>query len=505
MKFFSEKHLATIRRKKWWFIGGTALVVIAIIAIVLGVVLTRKDKDGIMPSICITGMNQTNSINGGGSTQVGEISPASKSGTSNLISLAPNSTALCYSVLNNLYDIIPDFSGVGYRAGLEDIPTSISTVQTLSPSTDGSDDTARIQSAILELGKRPVGPNGYRGALLLSSGVYRIGGSINITASGIVLRGDSKGNTTLLATGNSTYTVIQVNGPVNGLQSTSSRYNIVSSYTPLGARQVNVSPSDSRNLRVGDEIIITRTGNQDWIQAINMANLSSRDPPGRHSKNWVPFELRFTRTVKAVDYKKGIIGLDIPLTNSIDQKWGGGYVQKFTLPNRLQNIGIEYINGISQFDPSKTSSIGSQTPYFSDENHADKLITFTGVQNAWARYITSKYFDHFIEAGANAKWITVEYCSYSDPVSVITGGRRYSYLIESGAEQILYQHVTASESRHAFAYGSHVTGPNVFYNCTAQKEYDTSGKSFGAIIRSRDYRLTCEIRTTSLVVSGRPV
>jgi len=83
---------------------------------------------------------------------------------------------------------IPDFSTAGYGGGgvpIPDIPVRAS----LDP-VSGGDDTPRIQAALEALVKQPADANGFRGALLLHKGVYRIAGTILLNASGIVLRGE---------------------------------------------------------------------------------------------------------------------------------------------------------------------------------------------------------------------------------------------------------------------------------------------------------------------------
>src|SRR5262245_39351357 len=78
---------------------------------------------------------------------------------------------------------IPDFSKVGYAAGSKPLP-NVAVVKTITPTGDNSQ--AIIQSAIDELAAKPLGKNGFRGAILLKKGVYKIPGTIKITASGIV-------------------------------------------------------------------------------------------------------------------------------------------------------------------------------------------------------------------------------------------------------------------------------------------------------------------------------
>ncbi|MGV7801805.1 hypothetical protein PJN14_29965, partial [Mycobacterium kansasii] len=52
----------------------------------------------------------------------------------------------------------------------------------------GGDDTAMLQAAIDEVSRMPRDADGFRGAVLLKKGTYLVGGSLNIQASGVVLR-----------------------------------------------------------------------------------------------------------------------------------------------------------------------------------------------------------------------------------------------------------------------------------------------------------------------------
>src|SRR5688500_9335040 len=83
---------------------------------------------------------------------------------------------------------IPDFSRAGYGGGGVKIP-ELPVVVTLSPETKG-DDGARIQAALDTIAQRPADARGWRGAVLLKRGVYRVEGSLVLQAGGVVLRGE---------------------------------------------------------------------------------------------------------------------------------------------------------------------------------------------------------------------------------------------------------------------------------------------------------------------------
>src|SRR5690349_6519907 len=73
---------------------------------------------------------------------------------------------------------IPDFSRVGYYHGDREIPM-IPVVKTVSAGATEAD----IQAAIAEVSKKPLQPNGFRGAVLLKKGTYTINQQITIRES----------------------------------------------------------------------------------------------------------------------------------------------------------------------------------------------------------------------------------------------------------------------------------------------------------------------------------
>ncbi len=72
--------------------------------------------------------------------------------------------------------------------------------------------------------------------MLLKRGSYRIGGSIHITASGVVLRGEESGQdgSVLIATGTGKRTLIEVGTHGRSREVTGSRRQVADAYVPLG-------------------------------------------------------------------------------------------------------------------------------------------------------------------------------------------------------------------------------------------------------------------------------
>jgi hypothetical protein len=375
---------------------------------------------------------------------------------------------LMYAPHNASGDRIPDFSGCGYGGGGAMIP-DLPAKETLSPTTGSADDTARIQAAIDKVSRLPPDAQGLRGAVLLKRGAYRCAEPLKITVGGVGLRGEGE-QTILAATGKKPYTLISIAGsgraqPVNGAKPTA----ITDTCVPVGARSFTVA--SAAGLVVGQPIFVTREGNAAWIREIGMDRITPRhadNPSG--TRQWEPFSMNFERVITAIDGNR--ITIDVPILLSVDKRWGGGSIVRCEDIRRIEKCGVESLKAVSEFDRRKTGEANGEK-VFVDEEHATYLVGFDNVKNAWARNLTAVNFQQGVMSiGAGAKWVTVQDCAALDPVSVITGGRRYPFSING--QQNLVLRCRADRARHAFVFGSRVPGPNVFLDCVSERDHATS-------------------------------
>ena len=376
---------------------------------------------------------------------------------------------LVYKPYTERGDVIPDFSNCGYGGGGVAIP-NVPAKATLQPVAGAQDDWPRLQAALDEVAKLPAGHDGWRGAVLLRRGAYRVSDTLKISASGVVLRGEGEDEmgTILLATGRKAHHLIAVKGAARAQEVKGTRQKISSAYVPVGSRSFEVA--DGSKFAAGDAVLVIRKGNAAWIHEIKMDQIALRASNPGSTKQWSPFDLTFDRVIAAVAGNR--LTLDAPLTCAIEDKWGGGEIAQSDNSGRIERVGVENLRAVSEFDRSKTAQEKGKQ-YFSDENHADYLVNFDNVKNAWARRVTALNFAHGVATfGGGAKWVTVEDGTALDPVSVITGGRRYPFNI--GGQLILVQRCMARDARHAFAVGARVPGPNVFLDCKAERNYATS-------------------------------
>lgn len=361
---------------------------------------------------------------------------------------------------------LPDFSRAGYMGGgvaLPDVPVVIE----VEP--DEGDDWERIQKAVDYVASLPVGPDGLRGAVLLRGGVYEVSRPIVIDTGGIVVRGEGTGEdgTLLIATGREQYNVFEVGGPAAIRTAENSSRPITDLYVPVGARSFHVAHTDG--LSVGDTIIVRRMGNAAWIQEIGMDRIAPRpDDPGS-TVQWTPFHLDFERVITAIDGNR--ITVDAPIFNAIDARWGGGSV----IPAedvRISQVGIENLRAESAYDPDVTCLLQLQ-PYPCDEEHAVNLVRMDNVKDAWVRDVVARHFFHgVVELGRGSKHVTVQDAASLEPVSVLTGSRRYPFHILGQLN--LVQRAYSEGARHAFAVSSRVPGPNVFLYSASDNDFADS-------------------------------
>jgi hypothetical protein len=375
---------------------------------------------------------------------------------------------------------IIDASHAGYGGGGVAIPT-VPVRETLWPIV--GDNSEHIQAAIDRLSSRPLGPDGFRGALLLRAGYYPLATPLRIQASGVVLRGEGMGDTGTILIGTRTGrtegggpgagalgTLITIGGASGPVPQEATRQTVADEYVPVGARSFRVA--SARNFRPGDTVLVRRIGNQAWIDAVGM----SGDTP---ATTWRPFDIDWDRVVS--DVQGNTITVDAPITSAIEQRWGGGEVMKYEDPGRIDNVGVENLRGVSEFDPTvRATEYGNMDrpnfvaeEYYSDEGHYRNFILFDNTRNAWVRNVTALHFVYsMVGTQRGTKWITVQDCVSREPVSRVLGARRFTFGLRG--QLGLVQRCHSDKGRHSFVTGQPSASGNVFLDCRATNPFSSS-------------------------------
>lgn len=350
-------------------------------------------------------------------------------------------------------NIIPDFSRVGYYQGDKAIP-EVPVVTTITPSEDAAQ---KIQAAIDALAAKAPDKNGFRGAILLKKGTYKIPATIQINASGIVLRGegDTENGTKLIATAAIQKPLIAFTGSGNA-KPMGARIKITDNYVPVGSFSFTVS--DAQGLQVGDAIIVNRPGTDKWITDTKMDQIEGRN--GTRQWKASEYNLEFERTITRIQGNK--VFIDNPIVQALDAQYGGGEIYKYSFDGRIREVGAEnlYLESVYTSDTA--------------ENHAWDAIAINKAEQGWVRNVTARYFGYScVNLGDDARYITVKDSKCFDAKSVITGGRRYSF--NNNGQCNLFMNCHTTEGRHDYVTGSKTLGPNVFYNCTAKNTHADIG------------------------------
>ncbi len=348
---------------------------------------------------------------------------------------------------------IPDFSHAGYGGGGVEWPQAL-VVETLEPGFGG--DGAAIQAAIDRVGHLPKNANGIRGAILLKRGTYQVEGELRIQTGAIILRGEGqgRGDTVIEATGTEKRTLLQIrSGGTLPAQPEipGTRQNIVDAYVPVGANSFQIA--DASAYRVGTVIIVHRPSTQKWISALDMDQIPPRSDGGEIVQ-WASgkFDIRYNRAITAID--GNTITIDAPLFHALDQNYEQSSIYQYDSQYLLENIGIENLRAVSAYTSSE------------DESHAWTFISMNYVKNAWVQNVTAQHFGYsLISTSEQTKWITVKDCQVLDPISKITGSRRYSYKMEGQLH--LVQDCYARNGRHDYVVGTYRSSGTVFLDCTS--------------------------------------
>ena len=346
-----------------------------------------------------------------------------------------------------------DFSRVGYMWGEKQIPDYPVKVLLDAP-LDGADMTAVLQEALDNV-EAP-------GAVLLKAGVYNISGSLNLKKDGVVLRGEGE-KTVLVATGTQQRTFIVLGK--DSQRSVGDKSPIIDKFTPVGQMWVRVK--NPALFVVGDRVAIGCRVNDRWISDLRMDQIA-QNPSGR-VKQWEArkYTMRWERIVVRVQGDR--IWFDNPIVMELDSTYlTSAWVEHVEWDRTVQS-GVENLKLISEYDESELMTQPSGKfkglVYCADEDHAWTAINVCAAEHCWVRNVTSAHFVYAcVSMRPGAKNITVRDCLSTEPISVLTGSRRYAFSL-AGGELCLFERCRAENDRHGFVTSAKVPGPNVFLEC----------------------------------------
>lgn len=352
-------------------------------------------------------------------------------------------------------DRIMDFSYAGYMGGGVALP-KVPVERVVKPS--GGDDTRAIQAAIDEVSSMPV-KSGFRGTVLLAPGTFSVSDPIQISTSGVVLRGSGSGRdggevSTIRMTGDPHVAVV-----IRGAEGESGRgggssgpgSSIADAYVPAGAMRFTVA--DASGFAPGDLILIRRPVTKAWIDFMRMDDLVRDGKP----QTWL-------QVGSTVDAERGIVAvsgdtltLDVPLSDSYDSRYlnpPGTRVVAIARPARVSQAGVEHLR--IQAPPR---AISHTQPHFS-------ALRMDG-EDLWARDLQIE--ETMNSVGVNGRRITVERVNV-ERKALSQGSSRPAVFAPNGTQVLLDRVSARADNVWFIATGARLSGPIVVLNADFQGE-----------------------------------
>jgi hypothetical protein len=340
-------------------------------------------------------------------------------------------------------DRIVDFSYAGYMGGGVSLP-KVPAVRTLTPS--GSDDSGAIQQAIDEISAQAAKDHKLR-AIQLAPGTFLCSRTLNITVSGVVLRGSgsssksSDNGTTLKLTGEP-HAAIQIRGSLN-VQPVGTPAHIIQPYVPAGAQTITVD--DASSFAPGDSIRITRVTTPKWLHFMGMDRMS-RD--GQH-EIWVGNSISTIRTV--VGRQNNVLTLDVPLTDSYDRTY---------LPPEGAEIAKVDVSGEIEQDAVESLHIAAPARQIDFDDPSFRAINLYDVRDAWLRDLLIDDTTEGIDVGSGSSRITIQEVGIRHTTSVTSSAKPADFALR-GSQTLMFRCGSIGNDLFYVITGARNQGPNV--------------------------------------------
>lgn len=346
-----------------------------------------------------------------------------------------------------------DYSTCGYHASETAIPDVANAVYVECSDGDMHD---ILQKAIDYVSSLKPDKNGRRGAVLLGAGTFNIDKPLRISESGVVLRGSGQDKTTIVKRGIDRGALLYIEGDMS--MSGGDTIAIDGTKTPAGATTLTIA--SAKGLKTGDRIRIVRPSTREWIESLGCYDFGGDlDYTG-----WKPGDIDITWDRTIVSATGNSITIDAPITTTLDQKYGGGYLITGYNQGEITECGIENMTLVSEHNTWNPK----------DEDHCWDAIWMDNTRDCWVRRINFRSFaGSAVNIQKNTSRITVEDCIASEPVSEVGGWRRGVFITRG--QQTLVQRCVSRKGIHDFAAGFCAAGPNAFVQCEGEESLGFSG------------------------------
>ena len=328
---------------------------------------------------------------------------------------------------------IMDFSAAGYRAGGVKLP-SAAIAQRFTPA--AGDNTARIQAALDKA----------TGAVVLAAGEFEIAGTLSITRSGVVLRGEKGARIRLTG---KPHRFLEMHGAGTWREEGSAAL-ILDSYVPTGASTFRVR--DASGFHPGDRVLVLRPVTAEWIHFMRMDTLVRERQP----QAWIRAGsvIRTDRVVESVEGDR--ITLDVALSDALDSKFTAASLVRYSFPGRITEVGVEGLRIAASFE---------DIPVTEPQN---AVLGMDAVEDGWARDLEIQATQDGIVIGPGAKRLTLTNVRIVHSAAHSGAEAPADFTLE-GTQILLDRCTTMGEGAWPVVTQPEATGPLVVLNFTADQ------------------------------------
>lgn len=348
-------------------------------------------------------------------------------------------------------DRIPDFSAAGFGSQGE-VPPAVPEAVRVSPDPEGAD-RAAIQAALDQVSALPLQASGVRGAVVLAPGTYRLDGPLQISTSGVVLRGSGAGaGGTLLQLGQSPGPVVRIEG-TGRRQPVEEPRAIVDDYVPVGSQTVTLASAEG--LSAGDRVIVQRPFTAAFVAEIGMDRIPQR--AGRETVQWKPGRgLLMERAVVSVD--GDTVRLDAPVVDAIEAA-DGGSVWRYSFPGEITRVGVESLS----IDATPAAPL-APVPFKQLRDLRLAGIRIDRAADAWVRDVRFRNLSSYVLVDALAREITLEDVHGRNDVPPWWPVPAFAFSVD-GQRTLVRRCSVSAENMMVATTQSRAAGPIVFQDC----------------------------------------
>jgi hypothetical protein len=324
-----------------------------------------------------------------------------------------------------------DFSAAGYRGGGVKLP-SVAVCQRLSPAS--GDNTARIQAAL----------DSAMGAVVLTAGEYDIAGTLSITHSGVVLRGEK--GAVIRLTGKP-HRFLEIHG--EGLwREEGTPAPVLDAYVPSGATSFRVRGASA--FHPGDRVLVLRPVTPEWIHFMGMDTLVRDGEP----QTWIRAGsvIRTDRVIDSVDGDR--VTLDVPLSDALDSQFTAASLVRYSFPGRVTEVGVEGLRIEAPFEDAPITE-----PQYT-------ALRMDAVEDGWVRDVEIRETQNGIVIGPGAKRLTLTNVRVAHSAAHSGSAAPADFSLQ-GTQILLDRCRVAGEGTWPVVTQAEVTGPLVVLNFTA--------------------------------------